>query len=34
MCALLDPNDIDEPASYEKALTSPNFTEWLGAMKD
>ncbi|KAL0293771.1 UNVERIFIED_CONTAM: Retrovirus-related Pol polyprotein from transposon TNT 1-94 [Sesamum calycinum] len=26
--------DIDEPATYEKAVTSPNANEWITAMKE
>ncbi|KAL0453668.1 UNVERIFIED_CONTAM: Retrovirus-related Pol polyprotein from transposon TNT 1-94 [Sesamum latifolium] len=31
MCASVD---IDEPATYEEAVTSPNANEWITAMKD
>ena len=31
MCASVD---VDEPATYEKAMTSPNANEWIAAMKE
>ncbi|KAL0456749.1 UNVERIFIED_CONTAM: hypothetical protein Slati_1014100 [Sesamum latifolium] len=31
MCASVD---IDEPATYEEAVTSPNANEWITAMKE
>ncbi|KAL0404449.1 UNVERIFIED_CONTAM: hypothetical protein Sradi_2085700 [Sesamum radiatum] len=31
MCASVD---IDEPATYEEAVTSPNANEWISAMKE
>ncbi|KAL0319797.1 UNVERIFIED_CONTAM: hypothetical protein Sradi_5241200 [Sesamum radiatum] len=31
MCASVD---IDEPATYEEAMTSPNANEWITTMKE